>query len=156
MRGAAARGRGVAVIEQGGVELVEVLRWQPVEAVRADAGDEVLADGRLTTLQRPLSHATRADCGQPVTEPPADGRGGRLAAHPGVALALDLSDLGDHDAAARAADMPAVGLSFEREPDGDVVVPPPVGALVDRRLAALLDRPPQSAEQVAQPALMAS
>nr|WP_218122273.1 hypothetical protein [Blastococcus aurantiacus] len=43
-------GGGVAVVQQGGVELVEVLRPQPVEAVPADAGDQVLADGRLVAL----------------------------------------------------------------------------------------------------------
>jgi hypothetical protein len=31
--------RGVALVEQGRVELVEVLRTQPVEAVAADARD---------------------------------------------------------------------------------------------------------------------
>jgi hypothetical protein len=80
--------RGVAVVEQGGVELVEVLRTQPVEAVPADAGDQVLADGRFITLQRPLPHPARGDGGEPVLEPPGDGRGRRLADRPGVALAL--------------------------------------------------------------------
>jgi hypothetical protein len=112
-----------------------VLRPQPVEAVSADAGDQVPADGRLVALQRPLSHAARGDGRQPVLEPCTDGRGGRLADRPGVALALELSDLRDHDAAALAADVPAVELAAEREPDGDVAVPTPVGALVDRRLA---------------------
>jgi hypothetical protein len=42
--------RGIAVVEQCGVELVEVLRTEPVESVSADAGDEVLADGGLVAL----------------------------------------------------------------------------------------------------------
>ena len=128
-------GGGVAGVEQGGVELVEVLRTQPVEAVPADAGDQVLADGGLVALQRPLAHPARGDGGQPVLEPRGDGRGRRLADRPGVALALELSDLRDHDAAALAADVPAVELAVELEADGDVAVPAPVGALVDRRLA---------------------
>ncbi|WNV76698.1 hypothetical protein RTG05_05340 [Geodermatophilus sp. DSM 44513] len=76
------RSGGVTVVEQGGVELVEVLGTQPVEAVPADPGDQVLADGRLVALQRPLAHAARGDGGQPVLEPPGDGRGRRLADHP--------------------------------------------------------------------------
>jgi len=123
------RGGGVAVVEQGGVELVEVLRTQPVQTVPADAGDQVPADGGLLALQRPLSHPARGDGGQPVLEPPGDGRGRRLADRPGVALALDLSDLGDHDGAALAADVSTVELAVEREADGDVAVPSPVGAL---------------------------
>nr|WP_246078580.1 hypothetical protein [Modestobacter excelsi] len=129
------RGGGVALVQQGAVELVEVLRTQPVEAVPADAGDQVLADGRLIALQRPLSHPARGDLRQPVLEPPGDCRGRRLADRPGVALAFELSDLRHHHAAAHAADVPAVDLAVEREPDGDVAVPAPVGALVDRRLA---------------------
>ena len=58
-----------AVVEQGGVELVEVFRTQPVEAVPADARDKVLADGRLVALQRPLSHPAWGDGGEPVLEP---------------------------------------------------------------------------------------
>ncbi|WP_245160799.1 hypothetical protein [Blastococcus sp. CT_GayMR16] len=126
---------GIAGVEQGGVELVEVLGPQPVEAVAADARDQVLADGGLVAFQRPLAHPARRDGGQPVLEPPADGRGRRLADRPGVAPAFELSDLRDHDAAALAADVPAVELAVEREPDGDVAVPAPVGALVDRRLS---------------------
>src|SRR5215211_7189076 len=72
---------------------------------------------------------------QPVLQPPGDRRGGRLADHPGVALALELSNLRHHHAAALAADMPAVEPAVEREADGDVAVPASVGALVDRRLA---------------------
>ena len=122
-------GGGVAVVQQGGVELIEVFRSQPVHPVASDAGDEVLANGGLVALQRPLAYAARRDGGEPVLEPPGDGRGRRLADRPGVALALELADLRDHDAAALAADVPAVELAVQPEPDGDVAVPAPVGAL---------------------------
>ncbi|MDK3258167.1 hypothetical protein QOZ86_16810 [Blastococcus capsensis] len=128
-------GGGVAGVEERGVELVEMLGAQPVHSVAADAGDQVPADGGLIALQRSLSHPAWRDGGQPVLEPPGNGRGRRLADRPGVALALEVSDLCDHDAAVLAADVPAVELSVERETDGDVAVPAPVGALVDRRLA---------------------
>nr|WP_236835557.1 hypothetical protein [Blastococcus sp. KM273129] len=128
-------GGGVAGVEERGVELVEVLGAQPVEAVPADAGDEVLADRRLVALQRPLSHPARGDGGQPVLEPCAHRRSARGADSPIVALALELSDLRDDDAPVLAADVPAVELAVELEADGDVAVPAPVGALVDRRLA---------------------
>ncbi|WP_245160488.1 hypothetical protein [Blastococcus sp. CT_GayMR20] len=128
-------GRGVAVGQQGGVELVEVFGPEPVDPVASDAGDQVLADGRLVAFQRPLSHPARRDGGEPVLEPPGDGRGRRLTDRPGVALALELSDLRHHDGAALAADVPAVECAVELEADGDVAVPAPIGALVDRRLA---------------------
>ncbi|WP_245177477.1 hypothetical protein [Geodermatophilus sp. DF01-2] len=128
-------GGGVAVVEQGGVELVEVFGPQPVEAVPADAGDQVPANGRLVAFHGPLSHAARGDGRQPVLEPLGDRRGRRLADRPGVALALEFTDLRDHDAAALAADVSAVELALQREPDGDVAMPASVGALVDRRLA---------------------
>src|SRR3712207_8128147 len=89
----------------------------------SDTGDQVLADGGLVALQRSLAYPARRDGGQPVLQPPRDGRGRRLADRPGVALAFELSNLRDHDAAALAADVPAVGLSVERETDGDVTVP---------------------------------
>nr|WP_244522719.1 hypothetical protein [Geodermatophilus africanus] len=69
------RGGGVAVVEQGGVELVEVFGAQPVHPVASDAGDEVLTDGGLVALQRALAHPARRDGGQPELEPPGDGRG---------------------------------------------------------------------------------
>nr|WP_245753770.1 hypothetical protein [Geodermatophilus ruber] len=129
------RGGGVAVVQQGRVQPVEVLRPEAVEAVAADAWDEVPADGRLVALERSLPNAARGDGGEPVLEPGTHGWGRRVGDGPGVALALELSDLGDHDASLLAADVPAVERAVEREADGDVAVPAPVGALVDRRLA---------------------
>ncbi|MDT0278163.1 hypothetical protein RM425_19855 [Blastococcus sp. DSM 46792] len=97
---------GVAGVEQGGVELVEMLGSQPIEAVPAESGDQVVADGRLVALQCPLPHPARGDGGEPVLQPVGDGRGRRLADRSGLALPLELSDLRDHDGAALAADMP--------------------------------------------------
>jgi hypothetical protein len=128
-------GRGVAVGQQGGVELVEVFGPEPADPVASDAGDQVLSDGRFVALQGPPADAARRDGGQPVLEPPGDGRGGRLADGAGVALTFELSDLRHHDVAARAADVPPVGPDVEPEAHGDVTLPAPVGALVDRRLA---------------------
>nr|WP_231839551.1 hypothetical protein [Blastococcus saxobsidens] len=128
-------GGGVAGIEQGGVELVEVLGAQPVEAVPSESGDQVLADGGLVALQGPLPHPARGDGGEPVLQPVGDGRGGDGVDGAGVALALQVADLRDDHGAGLAGDVPAVGLAGEGEADGDVAVPPPVGVLVDCRLA---------------------
>nr|WP_083606480.1 hypothetical protein [Geodermatophilus obscurus] len=43
-------GGGVAVVQQGGVELVEVFGPQPVHPVASDAGDQVLAGGGLIAV----------------------------------------------------------------------------------------------------------
>ncbi|WP_347059719.1 hypothetical protein ABC795_04545 [Blastococcus sp. HT6-30] len=127
-------GGGVAGIEERGVELVEVLGAQPVEAVPSESGDQVLADGGLVALQGPLPHPARGDGAEPVLQPVGDGRGGDGAERAGVALALKVADLRDHHGPGLAGDVPAVGLAGEGEADGDVAVPPPVGVLVDRRL----------------------
>ncbi|SDF34718.1 hypothetical protein SAMN05660485_03171 [Blastococcus fimeti] len=127
-------GGGVAGVEERGVELVEVLGAQPVEAVPAESGDQVLADGGLVALQRPLPHPARGDGGEPVLEPLGDGRCGDGAEGARVALAFQVADLRDHYGPGLAGDVPAVGLAAEGEADGDVAVPPPIGVLVDRRL----------------------
>nr|WP_242471126.1 MULTISPECIES: hypothetical protein [unclassified Blastococcus] len=128
-------GGGVAGVEERGVELVEVLGAQPVEAVPSESGDQVLADGGLVALQRPLPHPARGDGGQPVLEPLGERRGGDGAESAGVALALQVADFRDDHGPGLAGDVPAVWLAGEGEADGDVAVPPPVGVLVDRRLA---------------------
>nr|WP_241037152.1 hypothetical protein [Blastococcus litoris] len=127
-------GGGVAGVEERGVELVEVLGAQPVEAVPTEAGDQVLADGGLVALQRPLPHPARGDGGEPVLQPVGHGRGGDGAEGAGVALALQVADFRDDHGPGLAGDVPAVWLAGEGEADGDVAVPPPVGVLVDRRL----------------------
>src|SRR5690242_18952311 len=82
-----------------------------------------------------MPDAAWVDGGEPVDEPRADRRGQSLGDRAGVSLALKLADLVDDDAAGLAGDVPAVELAVELVTDGDVAVPAPVGALVDRRLA---------------------
>src|SRR5207245_296860 len=76
----------------------------------------------------------RGDVGEPVVEPGADRRRRGLGDRSGVTLALEFSHLVDDGAAGLAGDVPPVELAVELVADGDVAVPPPVGALVDRRL----------------------
>nr|WP_245852270.1 hypothetical protein [Blastococcus aggregatus] len=125
---------GVAGVEERGVELVEVLRPQPVEAVPSESGDQVLADGGLVALQGPLPHPARGDGGEPVLQPVGDGRGRDGVDGARITLAFQVADLGHDHGPGLAGDVPAVGLTGEGEADGDVAVPAPLGVLIDRRL----------------------
>ena len=114
------------------VEALQVLRLQLDEAVGAQAGYEVDADGDLVAGDGVLGDADRGDVLDPVGEPRLDCPGlAGLADGAGVALFFQFADeLGDLGAGL-AGDVAAVGGAVVLDADGHAAVPAAVLPLVN-------------------------
>jgi hypothetical protein len=69
-------GGGVAGVQEGCVEPVEVLRLQAVDAVHSDARDAMPSDVGCVAHQGALADSAGSDVGEPVLEPLGDGGDG--------------------------------------------------------------------------------
>ena len=116
-----------------GVEDVEMLRLQPVEAMLAELRNDPVPYFRLVgAVQGSLRRSARRDCGQPSLEPVGDSQGSAsLAGFALVTLALELLDLASDLGLSFAAAVAAIGGAVVLDAQRDVAMPAAVRAEVD-------------------------
>lgn len=124
---------GAAVVLHLLVEPLQMLGVELLQAVGAEAGNEVVVDRHPISVDRVLRDVRGSDVLDPVGEPRLHGpRLASLADGPLVALALQVADdLGDLGAGL-AADVAPVRGAVVFDADGDVAVPTTVLAPEDR------------------------
>ncbi len=128
-------GRGEPLSPQVGVESLEVLGLEPIEAMVTERRDDPLPDVRRVALVGERTHPGDGDGGQPVLEPHLESRSlAGLGERPCISLALECPDL-PHDGCSRSAgDVPAVPGATAAAAHRHVAVPAAAVVLLDRAL----------------------